>query len=164
MPTDDAERLTQEWLHLHGSPELHQAHLATVERRRRMTEDHEERLRTLETGQADMQRTLGVMGATLDAVKSEAHATRVEQNATLGQIATKVEQIATTQTMEAGRRLGYDQATAAAARSSDRVEGWAKALLPYVAMIMMAAWAWWTVKLDTRTSKEIVVEHQKVNE
>ncbi len=149
MATDDGRPFTLRDLQTYGTPEQVRAFEAG---RQSVTEgDHEHRLRALEVGQASLERGQITMQTTLDSVKTEAHATRIEQNAVLNAIVVKVEAISAAQTLETGRKLGSEAATATALemarRGEDKRDGWAKTALPWVMAILAMALAGYMASL-----------------
>lgn len=122
---DDPERLTAEWLHLHGTPEQRAAYISMVERRNRMLDDHERRLAAFEVALVTVQNDIKEMS-------SEARTTRAEQNMMLKEIVGQVQTIVREQDRETGRRQGMDEASARADKVAAQRRSWAQALLPFL--------------------------------
>lgn len=141
MADDEVDRLTLEWLEIHGTPRQQADFAASIQRRLVVTEDHETRLRSLETGMTEVK-------SQLRGIAAEAHDTRVEQNAALKTILEDLKAVAKEQEREAGRREGTAIAVAAALRKDDRTDGWVKASLPWILAVLIAAASWFNFQTD----------------
>ncbi len=130
MAEDNGRPFTLRDLQLHGTPEQVRAFEAG---RLSMTEhDFERRLSSVEANQAEMKMSQAEMKSQLQAIASDAHATRVEQNAALKTIVEEVKTISREQSVESGRREVTAVSVAAALRQEDRAAGWVRWALPFI--------------------------------
>lgn len=123
MAEELPERLTQEALRRFGTPDELREYEEWVRARREMTDDHERRLRAVEN------QLTGLVG-TVAELKSEAHETRIEQNAMLKQITSQIGALSDRQTHDAGMKAGQDMAMASMLAAQDRRSKWIFVLIP----------------------------------